>query len=186
MAEPTPPPPLRRHLAVLGSMGVGKSSTAERLADALGVGWRDSDGDLEALFGCHGRDISATSGVDVLHRLEEAVLLGALAHPEPMVVSAAASVVESSHCLDALARRATVVWLTLPADVVRERARRGHHRRRIDADEWEAITRRREPAYRAVADIVTDASPPPHEVAADVLARLDDGPLTPDGGTRPS
>ncbi len=36
-----------RHVVITGSMGVGKSTTAQAVVAVTGLAWRDSDADLE-------------------------------------------------------------------------------------------------------------------------------------------
>ena len=43
---------LTRTIALVGMMGVGKSSIGRRLAARLGVPFRDADSEIEAAAGC--------------------------------------------------------------------------------------------------------------------------------------
>ena len=79
----------RQHVAIVGAMGVGKSTLGEELAVALGRPHRDSDRDIESLLGRSGGEIAAEFSVERLHELERAVLLGALAGTEPTVIPVA-------------------------------------------------------------------------------------------------
>lgn len=157
-------------------MGVGKSTTAELLAAQLrertGFDWalRDSDVDLQALVGVQGDVIAAQYGVGELHRLESAVLLGALAVGVPTVISAAASVVEDARCREALARRAFVTVLELPLDALPERIAAGDHRREIDPQAMRDLAKRRSPLFQEVADMVVSAELSTDEIVADIMA----------------
>lgn len=153
------------HLVVLGPMGVGKSTTAQAVAAALGRSHRDSDQDLQQLFGRSGRDIAKEHGVDELHRLETAVLLGALAATEPLVISAAAFVVEDEACQIALSRCARVVVLHAPPEALLARMPAGDHRRTMSSIEVETLAERRAPLFAQVADLSIDAT-----LATDVIA----------------
>jgi shikimate kinase len=147
----------RPHIVVVGLMGAGKTSVADGLARTLGVAHRDSDRDIELLLGNSGRDVAATQGVDALHSLEEAVLLGALAQQQRLVISAAGWVVESPLCCAALARRAQVVWLDVDTDLVEHRMATGTHRRSMDHAELAALAQRRRPMFASVADLTLRA-----------------------------
>ena len=165
-----------RHLVIMGPMGVGKTTLACRLGEHLGRPVRDSDGDLQTLFGRSGRVIAAEDGVDALHELEAAVLLGALADRSPLVIAAAGWVVEDARCRVALARRATVLVLDLsPDDVVsrlHDAAIDENHRRAMDPAEIEAAARRRTPLYRDLADVWLDASLPPDDLVTEAITSL--------------
>lgn len=164
---PTHLPP---HVVVTGPMGVGKSTTAGALADSLGWPWSDSDADIEALLGVSGGEIAAERGVPELHRLEAAVLLGALAADGPSVIAAAASVVGDRVCRDALARRALVVVLEATVDELVTRIATGDHRRAMARDEVAALVARRAARLGEVADVTLDASSPTSELVASILA----------------
>ena len=163
-----------RHLVVIGPMGVGKTTTAAALARRLGRPLADSDADIEALTGGTGRALAAAEGVSALHDLEAAVLLGALARAEPTVIAAAASTVERPVVRRALGRRAVVIRLDADAAEIRRRQGAGGHRRPMGAAEFDALARRREPMLAEVTDLRVDASRPPDEVVAQIIASLPD------------
>jgi len=150
-------------------MGIGKTTTSNAVADRLGLPTRDSDRDIERVIGRTGAELGAAGRVDELHRLEEAVLLGALALDDPHVIAAAGWVVESSLCREALARRARVVYLTLPLGELHDRIATGTHRRTITADGLRTIDERRSPLFDQVADLQVDAAAPIDEVVARIV-----------------
>jgi len=162
----------RPHIVVTGLMGVGKSTTARALAESLELPHRDSDDDLQQLFAASGAELARRHGVDELHRLEAAVLLGALAATNPAVISAAAWVVEDPRCRDALARRATVIVLEAPLDVVAARIATGHHRRPMDRAELERLATQRAPLFETVADLSVDATDDPQVVVSKIVEKL--------------
>jgi shikimate kinase len=161
----------RPHVVVLGLMGAGKSTLAAAISDHLGVPWRDSDRDIETLTGRTGRELSIDPdvGIDGLHQLEEAVLLGALAAADRTIISAAGWVVESPLCRSIMRHRATVVWLHAPASVLVERMQSGIHRRPVSITDVEHLIQRRGPLFRSVADHILDATDPVEALVSQVF-----------------
>lgn len=146
------------HLVILGLMGVGKSTTAQAVASARELPYHDSDHDLESLFGVTGAQLTVKYGIDELHRLESAMLLGRLANDQPSVISAAAWVVEDDRCRDALKRRAFVAVLHASTDEILRRMETGVHRRVMPRSELVALAERRRPLFAAVSDLDLDAT----------------------------
>ncbi len=154
-------------------MGVGKSTLGATLSARLGRRHRDSDADITRLFEAAGSAIAARHGVPYLHELEGGVLLGALADPEPLVISAAASVVERPAVREALTTTAFVIVLHAPADVLASRQQadlaRSSHRRPVDLDQLEALIARREPLLAQVADLQIDGTNPTASIVDELL-----------------
>jgi shikimate kinase len=150
-------------------MGVGKSTTAHLLVERLGRPLRDSDIDIARLFGVTGAVIAARHGVEELHRIEAAVLLGALAADTPSVITAASSVIEDPRCLEAMGRCADVVVLEAPDELLEERRTAGDHRRAIDPGAFRALVDRRRPLYAAAADLRLDATRSPSALADAII-----------------
>lgn len=158
-------------------MGVGKSTTAHLLVERIGRPLRDSDLDIERLFGATGATIAREYGVEELHRIEAAVLLGALASETPTVITAASSVVDDPRCREAMGRCADVVVLDAPDALLEQRRAAGDHRRVVDADAFRSLVARRRPLYDAAADLRVDATRSPAAIADAIIDAL--GTATP-------
>ncbi|MEV0731703.1 shikimate kinase [Polymorphospora sp. NPDC050346] len=63
---------------LVGAMGAGKSTVGEALADALGVGFRDTDADVEATAGKPIPEIFFDDGEEHFRALEHAAVIAAL------------------------------------------------------------------------------------------------------------
>ena len=170
---------MTRHIVITGLMGVGKTTAAAAVAKRLSLRHRDSDEDLQRLLGRSGRTVAEELGIDELHRLESALLLGALAAKEPHVITAAAATVEDPMCRAALGRTAVTIVLTAPLDTVIERISKGGHRRSMDRAELEEISNRREPLFNEIADMIVDVDRPAAGVVEEILAFVE--PLVEDG-----
>lgn len=152
-------------------MGVGKSTLAEALAAVLERRHADCDEDLVSAVGVTAAAYADGHGVDALHAVEERVLLDRLAEDDSLVISAAASVVESAACRAALAAGALVVWLDAePLDVAVRSSGADDHRRTLARDEVLALDARRRPLYRELADVTIAPATPVADAVAAVLA----------------
>lgn len=164
------------HIVLVGSMGVGKTTVGSLVAQRLDRPLRDSDTDFHTSHR-NARELAVRQGVAALHRLEADLLLDALASPSPLVIAAAASVVDDPRCVDAL-RAPFVVWLWAPPELLVPRLDSGDHRRDLGLDPAAALTalaERRDAGYRAVADTRLDVSGRrPDELARAVLDVLPD------------
>jgi len=159
-------------------MGVGKSTTGVALAQLTGLPYVDSDTDVETLVGCSGTELVSTHGVSLLHELETAVLLGALARATPSVISAASSIVENQLVRLALPRRADMVRLVLAPDEVIARQATGTHRRPMDIEELVELAERREPHFAALANLTLDAAQPTADLVQAIMSHLGSPPRT--------
>ena len=163
-----------RHVVLVGAMGVGKTTVGARVAKATGWPLVDNDRVLAA-EGAPASDIARQEGVAELHRRECAQLLAALAAPEPSVVAAAASTVESPQCRAAL-RGHVVAWLRADPAVLATRLDEETHRRPLGPDPAAALRSladRRDPLYAALADVVIDVGAvSPDEASARVVDTL--------------
>jgi hydroxypyruvate isomerase len=162
-----------RHVVIMGPMGVGKSTTGRALAEHLGWAYSDSDDEIERAHGASGREIAARDGVAALHRIEAAALLDALGVPNPSVITAAASTIESPEVRRALSVDAMVAVLTAPTLEVLERQAAAPHRRSMSSEEYEELAQRREPWFRSVEDVRLSALRPTAELTTELVERLD-------------
>ncbi|MGH9039478.1 MAG: shikimate kinase [Acidimicrobiia bacterium] len=157
-----------RHLALIGMMGVGKSSAGRRLALRLGRPFIDTDKMVEDRAGKSVAAIFADDGEPAFRVLEAETVREVLdAEPWAVVAFGGGAVLDPVTC-DRARERALVVWLQAPP---RELARRvsaaqrrsgGLARPLLEAGSpeatLEAIATEREACYRAAAHVLIDTS----------------------------
>ncbi len=122
------------HIVVVGAMGSGKSSVGQGLAREMGHEFIDSDQQIRERTGRDGSAIAGEEGIDALHTMEREVLWDALASDRPLVIAAAASVIEDEEVRHALGEL-LCVWLRAEPTSLTERQARSGHRRRAGAEE---------------------------------------------------
>jgi shikimate kinase len=156
-------------------MGAGKSTMGRATARLLGWPYLDNDDQVRGLAGVAPAEVASTLGIEELHRLERAALGAVLAHPGPLVASAAGSVVDDGAWREPHGRGALVVWLRARPETLLARVGAGASRR-ADARSatWTTSTlARREPAFAALADLVIDVDERSvDECAAELVALI--------------
>lgn len=150
----------RRHVVLVGAMGVGKTTVGRRVARELQRPFADADEQLELRAGRTIPVIFRDDGEEAFRRLESDVLDDLLARPHPLVVAAGGGVVTRTENRDLLGRRAFVVWLRASAAFLAARADPTHRPLLAqDPDPAVALQRliaERAPLYEEVADAVVD------------------------------
>lgn len=147
-------------IALIGYRGSGKTTLGRLLAEALNVGFVDSDEAVLAETG-HGRvaDAWASLGEEGWREREAAVLPPLLGGDGVVALGGGAVLVPE--VAEALAE-ARVVWLRASAAVLRDRIAEGDDRPPLQGgsavDEVEAVLAQREPIYSRLANASIDTS----------------------------
>ncbi len=157
-------------------MGAGKSSIGQRLAEAIGWKFVDSDDEIAAAAGCSIADIFAIHGEPIFRDLEARVIARLLAG-EPIVLATGGGAWMQRPVREAIKREATSIWLRADLDVLTRRVERRNHRPILEAGDKRSILAKlmaeRYPIY-AEADIVVDSGEGAQDkVVKQVLAALD-------------
>lgn len=159
---------------LVGPPGAGKSTVGQLVADALGVEFRDTDADIEAVAGKPVPDIFVDDGEPHFRTLERAAVAAALTSWQGVLALGGGAVLVGE-TRAALAGH-TVVYLSVGlADAVR-RVGLGQGRPLLTVNPRATLRHlldQRRPLYEQVATVtvVTDGRDPA-EVAAEVLAVL--------------
>jgi shikimate kinase len=88
--------PIRPRLVLVGAMGAGKTTVGRTLAEAWGVGFRDTDLDIEGREGRSVSDIFVDSGEAHFRGLEREAVLAALSGHDGVLALGGGAVLDES------------------------------------------------------------------------------------------
>ncbi|GAB2624256.1 shikimate kinase [Pseudactinotalea suaedae] len=159
---------------VIGLPGAGKSTVGQLLADALGVGFRDTDADVEAAAGESISDIFLTHGEERFRALERAAVVAALAEHDGVLALGGGAILDAHTQADLAGHRVVHLQVSLAAASPRvglSAARPllvGSPRK-----QWLELAEARRPVYTALAQVTVDTDgKTPEEVVEQVLLGL--------------
>ncbi len=174
--DDAPPPALPRPtktIALVGLMGVGKTSVGRRLAQTLGLPFRDADHEIEAAAGRSITEIFAERG-EAEFRDGERRVIARLLDDEPHVLSTGGGAFVQAETRALINARAISIWLTADIEVLVRRVGRKSARPlligRDPAEVLTAMAQDRYPYY-AQAHLTVDAGDNTH--GATVAAIVD-------------
>ncbi len=185
MSEPPDPSPeplvpiapeiRQRTIALVGLMGVGKTSIGKRLAAALSLPFRDADAEIETAAGRSISEIFADRGEDEFRAGERRVIARLLEDP-PHVLATGGGAFVQPETRSMIKMHAISVWLRADLAVLARRVARKDTRPLVAGKDPLAVltaqAQVRYPAY-AEADIVIDTGETSHAVSVElVLASL--------------
>ena len=166
--------PLRhRTIALVGLMGVGKSSVGRRLASALELPFRDADTEIEAAAGRSIPDIFADLGEPAFREGERRVI-ARLLDQAPHVLATGGGAFMSPETRGLIKSRAISVWLKADLEVLARRVGRKDSRPLLKGRDPLSVLQEqadlRYPAY-AEADVVVETGDTAHHVTVDQVIR---------------
>lgn len=110
----------KKNIVLLGVSGVGKSTLGLELANQLGLGFSDTDHQIEQLCQKSVTEIIAEQGEQVFRDLESAQL-SSMNNIENHVISLGAGATQNYWELPCLVERSTSIWLQAEVDKVVDR-----------------------------------------------------------------
>ena len=157
-------------------MGSGKSSVGRLIARVLRRRFVDTDRLVADHAGRQITDIFAEHGEDWFRR-EESRALRFLLGVSGLVVATGGGIVTFPENLPALKKLGFVVWLTADEEVLWERVSRNQKRPLLHTENpretVRALVEKRNPLYKAVADLTVDTSLLTHaQVAEEICTRV--------------
>jgi shikimate kinase len=162
-------------IALVGLMGVGKSSIGRRLAQRLGLPFVDADAEIEAAAGCTVEEIFQRHGEAAFRDGERRVIARLLDNP-PHVLATGGGAFMDPATRALLRARAVTVWLRADLDLMLARVARRNNRPLLKGGDPREVLERliaeRYPVY-AEADVTVDSLDGPPELTLErVLAAL--------------
>jgi shikimate kinase len=164
--------PLRRRtIALVGLMGVGKSSVGRRLASALNLPFRDTDAEVETAAGRSISDIFTDLGEDAFREGERRVIARLLDQP-PHVLATGGGAFMNEQTRAVIKSKAVSVWLKADLDVLARRIARKDTRPLLAGKDPLAVLQAqadtRYPVY-SQADIIVETGDAAHHVTVEQM-----------------
>jgi shikimate kinase len=166
--------PLRRRtIALVGLMGVGKSSVGRRLANALELPFRDADAEVEAAAGRSISDIFADLGEAAFREGERRVIARLLDQPAHVLATGGGAFM-NDQTRELIKSKAISVWLKTDLDVLARRVGRKDTRPLlVGKDPMEVLQAQAEARYPVygLADVIVETGDAAHHVTVDQVIR---------------
>ena len=163
------------HILLIGTMGAGKTTIGQLLAEQLQRRFLDNDDLLLKRTGARAAELLHRSGEAALHQAELEILAEQVASPEPSVLALAGSALGSETGRALIKGSGQVVYLRADPKRLARRVRKDSERP-IDGDLEATLAERqreREPFSSALADVVVEVGEDsPETVVALVRAGL--------------
>lgn len=165
----------RKTIALVGLMGVGKSSVGRRLGAALGLPFVDADTEVEAAAGRTIPEIFAAYGEPAFRDGERRVI-ARLLEGEPHVLATGGGAFVNDETRALIKEKAISIWLKADLEVLARRVGRKDNRPLVKGrDPMEVLREQAEVRYPcyAQADITVQTGDTPHqEAVAAILEAL--------------
>jgi shikimate kinase len=162
-----------RSVVLVGLMGAGKSTVGRRLAQKLGLPFRDADHEIEAAAGMTIPDIFAIYG-ETYFRDGERRVIARLLQEGPIVLATGGGAFMSEETRARIRERGVSVWLRADHDVLMRRVRKRTNRPLLQNADPEGTMRKlieaRHPVY-AQADLMVESHEAPHDRVVHEVAR---------------
>lgn len=160
-------------IALVGLMGVGKSSVGRRLATVLGMPFKDADVEVEAAAGRSIPEIFEQFGEPAFRDGERRVIARLLDEPAHVLATGGGAFV-NAETRRLIKDKAISVWLKADLEVLARRVARKDTRPLLTGrDPMEVLRQHAAARYDAYgeADIIVETGDTPHHVAVDAILR---------------
>ena len=175
-SNPDASPRHDRTIALVGLMGVGKSTVGRRLAQRLGLPFADGDDEIEQAAGMTVSDIFAKLG-ETEFRDGEARVMKRLLEGPPMVLATGGGAILNAETRALLKAHAITVWLRADIRIIASRVQRRDTRPLLRGkDPMQALTAMAEVRYPVYgqADVTVDVGAGAHAEAVEAIVKAVD------------
>jgi len=166
--------PVRRHLALIGLMGAGKSSVGMACAEILGWPFVDTDALIESLVGRGIADIFMHEGEHAFREYEREAVRVATEAEAAQVISCGGGVIMDPDNRARLVESSYVAWLRAEPETLARRVERSYTVRPLLEGEAPIrslvkLAAERDPIYEEVADVAVSTD---RRAVADIAASI--------------
>lgn len=170
---PGPIPVRRRTIALVGLMGVGKSTVGRRLARRLELPFADGDVEIESAAAMTVSDIFDELGEAEFRAGEARVMKRLLEGPQTVLATGGGAIL-NPETRALMKERAVTVWMRADLETVAQRVQRRDTRPLLRGRDPLATLRSlaevRYPVYAEAADLVVDVAGGAHAQAVEAIA----------------
>jgi shikimate kinase len=160
-----------RTVVLVGLMGAGKTTVGRRLAQALGLPFRDADHEIEQAAGATVSEIFARHGEAEFRRGERRVISRLLLEPPHILATGGGAFIDPDTRAEVKAK-AISVWLRADLEVLLRRVERREDRPLLKGGDARAVLARlidqRYPIY-AEADLIVESDAGPHALTVQAV-----------------
>lgn len=161
----------QRTIALVGLMGVGKSTVGRRLAKRLGLPFADGDEEIESAAGMTVSDIFASMGEGEFRAGEARVMRRLLEGPR-LVLATGGGAMLNAETRALLKARAVTVWMRADLEVIAQRVQRRDTRPLLRGKDpletLRTLAEARYPVY-GEADLTVDVAGGAHTQAVEAI-----------------
>ncbi len=165
----------KKIIAIVGLMGVGKTTIGFKLAEKLGYYFVDSDREIEDCEQKSVAEIFMQQGEKYFREVEQKIITEIVARDEPMVLSLGGGAFMNEFSREILREKAQVVWLYAPIDIILHRVGNKGNRPLLNNKNkrqvLEELELQRYPIY-ALADFKVETSNGGHETVVNKIINL--------------
>jgi shikimate kinase len=166
----------KKIIALVGMMGVGKTTIGFKLSERLGIYFIDSDQEIEDDQQKTIADIFDGDGEEYFREVESRIIEGIIARDEPMVLSLGGGSLNDLKTRKLIKDKAISVWLNADLEVILHRAANKNTRPLLNAGDKRlvlaSLIKERYPIYEK-SDIKVDTSKENHDIiVSDIIKQI--------------